>query len=156
MKKTIPLILLFNTAFLLPAYCQDSALERDIYVKLEQYSLALNSKDAQKAASFYLSDSFFKYISDGFVVFREDWIKYKTESFNRMDTYSFHWTEKEILPLGKNSAIANCQSTSSFRVKGGPMGNTKSIFTIVFEKIEGSWIIVSIHESAVNEDQVYK
>ncbi len=152
MKKTILLFFLFASTILLPAYCQDSTLEKDIYVKLEQYSLALNSKDAQKAASFYLSDSFFKYISDGFVVSREDWIKYKTESFNRMDIYSFHWTEKEILPLGKNSAIAHCQSTSSFRIKGGPMGTTKSIFTFVFEKIEGSWIIVSIHESGISVD----
>jgi hypothetical protein len=130
-----------------PMFSQESSTEKDVFVLLEKYADALSKKDPEQAAAFFLSDSFFKYVSDGFVVTKEDWIKYQSESWKRMNYYSFKWTEREIKSIGENSALAVCKANRNIRFINGPMRVEKLIFTITLERIKDQWLITSIHES---------
>jgi hypothetical protein len=114
---------------------------------LDRYASAINERDAEKAASLFLDDDFFRYVSAGFVVTTADWKKYQTQSWDRMSSYSFAWRRKQIRPMGMNFAVATCFSNSTFKIKGGPMGLKESIFTITFEKVNERWFISSIHQS---------
>lgn len=150
MKKILPIILVFLVTAFIPLLSQDNSTEKEVFLFLDKYADALSKKDAEQAASLFLSDPFFKYVSDGFVTTKEDWVKLLSESLERMDYYSFKWTEKEIKPISKNSFVAICKANRSFRIKGGPMGTTKLIFTITLEQIKDKWFITSIHESHYN------
>jgi hypothetical protein len=152
--KKIPFILVITFAIsFYPSCSQNLKVQKNISVMLDQYALALNAKDAKRAASNFLSDSFFRYISDGFIVSKEDWINYKSESLNRMDYYSFRWTKKEIKLLSHKSAVATCESYSTYQIKGGPKGPLSSVYTLTFEKINHQWFITGIHESHDNTEQ---
>lgn len=144
------LVFLFFLSFTSKSDAQTEKVEKEVYVVLEQYAKALNEKDAQKASSCMSSDPFFKYISGGFVVTKEEWVILKSESWDRMSDYSFRWTEKHINVLSATSAVATCKSSYTYRIKGGPFGPGTSIFTMTFEKVDEHWYITSIHESATN------
>jgi len=142
------LVSLFFLWFTSQSDAQTEKVEKDVFVLLEQYAKALNEKDAQKASSYMSSDPFFKYISSGFVVKKEEWVKLRSESWERMSDYSFRWTDKKINVLSATSAVATCKSSYTYRIKGGPWGSGTSVFTLTFEKVDEHWYITSIHESA--------
>ena len=134
---------------------QSENVEKDVYVLLEQYAKALNEKDVKKAASFMSSDPFFKHISAGFITTKDEWIDIKSASWARMSNYSFRWIEKDIKALSASSAVATCNSSFTFRIKGGPWGPGTSIYTMTFEMVDKQWLITSIHESKTKNTNYY-
>jgi len=147
MKHRPALLFLVATFCVINTHGQQRKISEQLSDLLDEYASALNEKDAEKAASYFLDDDFFRYVSTGFVVFEADWKKYQSQSWDRMSSYSFAWRRKQIKPLSKYFAVATCFSNSTFKIKGGPMAPKESIFTITFEKVNERWFISSIHQS---------
>lgn len=147
MKRLLSLFLLISVLSIHPLFSQDSKAVRDVSALLDQYALARNEMEAEKTASFLSSDPFFKYNYDGFSTTKKEWIKYQSEAWARMSNYSFRWKEKKIKILGKNSAVATCISSLTFRIKGGPWGPGTTVCTITLQKADDDWLITSFNES---------
>jgi len=138
------LILIFGYTSL----AQTETLKKEISTTLEYYANSLNGKDVEKAASTFIDDQYFKYISKGFIVNKTEWKLYQLESWQRMSHFNFKWSQIDIKMLGKKSAVATCTASKSFRLSGGVVRSVNGRYTISFEKHGDGWMINGIHESS--------
>lgn len=148
--KIIPIILLIILSSIRTSYGQTSTKEID--EALHEFVNAYNEFDGQKIKSFMVNDPFYVWLDQGYLVSLDDFNKLKPVAKQENESeFKYELVEKDIKVLNSKSAVAICKILSSWNDNNDNMGETKWIYTIVFEKKKGDWLIATIHSSALKE-----
>lgn len=150
--KKLSIILIVILSSIYSSYGQTANLEKEIDQALDKFAGAYNEYDGSKIISMMVKDSFFVWLHDGHLESLDDLKKITPEMVSQYNNPPTNkWIEKNIKIFNSKSAVASCKLLTSFHDNDENTAELKYIYTIVFEKKKGDWLIATIHSSALKD-----
>jgi len=127
--------------------------EMEIDDILDQLVLAYNDLDEKKIKSLIKDDEFTKIIHEGIIYsdLYADINNEKVAEQNMKITYA--WNDKDIRIVDGISAVAVCEMLATTTQKDKKPFQTRTVDTIVLEKVKGKWLIITMHSSGKRTDR---
>lgn len=148
MKKYIvilPLLicLIHNT------FAQNMKSEKEVDAFLDNLMQAYNAYDGETIKSLMTDDAFAIVIQEGMVYKPDLYDQFTLEMADKQKfTRVNHWENKSYRIVDDQSAVALCEIISTTTIEDQEPFQTRSINTVVFEKINGKWKIITMHTSS--------
>lgn len=153
MKRYILILPLF-ISLIHTSFAQNKNAEQEVDSVLEQLMQAYNAYDGAAIKSLMHDDSFARVIQIGTIYTPDYYYSITPEMASKQKfTRVNRWENKSVRVLDDQSAVALCEIISTTTLEGQEPFKSKTVNTIVMEKTNGKWSIITMHISEVTENR---
>ncbi len=125
--------------------------EQEILTLTRQYNQAWESLDVEAISPYHANDIIYYWHGRKGPSSKTEFEALLRQLLPSMSSYSHHMIDPQVQLIGEEVAVVSHEVDGEYRSKDGELSNYDGALTYVFQKIEGQWKIILIHESAATK-----